>query len=491
MGGSQSKPDQQNASVAPALAPAQENAEVGSSSMHSSKDAGCPMKKSDGGYTYDWKALFTFSKGKHPPLNKSAATNEKSQIVHQPASSEEGGCPVKHNPEAPTATNTPEGGCPVQVKSGKENQQYNVYSQPIDPKNNMPNLNQLPAPGQNEELPTKRVKSTILKGGTEDGSTWTYPSPQMFYNALARKGKLGETEESDIESVVALHNNMNEKTWNKVLEWEDVLRPTATAPKLLKFLGRPSDLSPKAQFKHWFLGHPLPFDRHDWTILREDGTQVRYVIDYYSDETQASEADGSGTPDMHDFEATPSLLVDVRPALDGPTELLDRCVRMPYAKRVAGISKFEPMSMFPTKDMKTQVKDSLLVWENIQQAAKEKLSGVLENEEEIQDVSENEAVVLAQSFSNILKNCREAQQMVDDCESEQEFAKASMALTICMAKVVCPLQHGALVKTLTDDDDSLVDAALENVSSCVTGANQRTIMAKRNHPSAFSGLSKQ
>jgi hypothetical protein len=46
----------------------------------------------------------------------------------------------------------------------------------------------------------------------------------MFYNALASKQKLGDTQERDIESVVALHNNMNERSmWNKVFEWERVL----------------------------------------------------------------------------------------------------------------------------------------------------------------------------------------------------------------------------------------------------------------------------
>ena len=45
----------------------------------------------------------------------------------------------------------------------------------------------------------------------------------MFWNSLARKGKLGDTKESDMEMVVAIHNSMNEGTWGKVLEWEGVV----------------------------------------------------------------------------------------------------------------------------------------------------------------------------------------------------------------------------------------------------------------------------
>eukprot|EP00957_Ditylum_brightwellii_P090781 6913203-Ditylum_brightwellii.AAC.1 len=142
----------------------------------------------------------------------------------------------------------------------------------------------LPAPFQSNSLSTNRVSSNIPKGGTDDGATWTYPSPQMFYNSLARKNKLGDTTEDDIESVVALHNNMNEKTWYKVLQWEDLLSSSSEQKgelgggiKLSRFQGRPSDLSPKAYFKHYILGHPLPFDRHDWIIVRPDtGEEQRY-----------------------------------------------------------------------------------------------------------------------------------------------------------------------------------------------------------------------
>ncbi len=101
---------------------------------------------------------------------------------------------------------------------------YNVYAQPIDPTNQMPaNPNQQPAPGQAVPLSTDRVPSNIPKGGTEE--TWTYPSPQMFWNALVRKGKAEGAKEEDMDVVVAIHNNMNENTWRTVLEWEELHKP--------------------------------------------------------------------------------------------------------------------------------------------------------------------------------------------------------------------------------------------------------------------------
>lgn len=95
---------------------------------------------------------------------------------------------------------------------------YNVYSQEIDPKNMMPAPNQAPAAGQQQPLSTQRVQSTIPKGGTE--GSWLYPSPQMFWNSLVRKGKADGVAENDIDMVVAIHNEMNERTWGQLLQWE-------------------------------------------------------------------------------------------------------------------------------------------------------------------------------------------------------------------------------------------------------------------------------
>ena len=102
---------------------------------------------------------------------------------------------------------------------------------------------------------------------------------------------------------MAIHNNMNEVTWNQVLEWETLHKEDymakgeakgetgeaggaaaelAAEPKLLRFTGRPDENSPKARLK-MLLGCPAPFDRHDWVVDRA-GEEVRYIIDYYHDD---------------------------------------------------------------------------------------------------------------------------------------------------------------------------------------------------------------
>jgi hypothetical protein len=88
---------------------------------------------------------------------------------------------------------------------------------------------------------------------------------------------------------VFLYTRTRAHTHTQVLEWE-ALHDEATLSsgrqaKLLKFCGRPDDLSPKARLKMLF-GHPAPFDRHDWTVDR-GGVEIRYIIDYYHDEVMS------------------------------------------------------------------------------------------------------------------------------------------------------------------------------------------------------------
>lgn len=93
-------------------------------------------------------------------------------------------------------------------------------------RNSEPEVSQAPHPDQRMPLSTDRVVASIPKTETftpqhqPTGSTnWTYPSEQMFYNALRRKGYHGAREE-DIPAVVAIHNAVNEMAWSKVMAWE-------------------------------------------------------------------------------------------------------------------------------------------------------------------------------------------------------------------------------------------------------------------------------
>jgi cytochrome c heme-lyase len=133
------------------------------------------------------------------------------------------------------------------------------------------NLSQERAPQQTIALPTEREPSTIPKG-SGDGN-WEYPSPQQMYNALLRKG--GEVDATAVESMVSVHNFLNEGAWAEIVEWErrfgrglgkgwemckrgeegsmaganlsqGANEEEVVQPKLIRFMGRPKDMTPKA-----------------------------------------------------------------------------------------------------------------------------------------------------------------------------------------------------------------------------------------------------
>ncbi|ETE71144.1 Cytochrome c-type heme lyase [Ophiophagus hannah] len=140
----------------------------------------------------------------------------------------------------------------------------------IDPRNMMPPPNQQPSPGQPFQLSTIREESTIPRAYSEQ--KWVYPSEQMFWNAMLRKGDC------------------------------------PCGPTLVRFGGKAKEYSPRARIRSW-MGYELPFDRHDWIVDR-CGTQVRYIIDYY---------DGGNVDKNYQF-----TILDVRPAFDSLTAVWDR-----------------------------------------------------------------------------------------------------------------------------------------------------------------------
>lgn len=195
----------------------------------------------------------------------------------------------------------------------------------VSPSNQMPPSANAPLPGQSKPLsmwrqesniPTSADSATAASGGAApaaasqpgEGGKWVYPSEQMFFNAMKRKG--WTPSEDDMAAVVAIHNTVNERAWREIMHWERLAggAQACGGPKLLKLRGRPKDYSPKARLLN-LLGYKLPFDRHDWVVDR-CGEEVRYVIDFYN-----------AAPEEN---MPVAMHLDVRPALDSPSALWQR-----------------------------------------------------------------------------------------------------------------------------------------------------------------------
>nr|CAG4648210.1 EOG090X0CJG [Moina brachiata]SVE93237.1 EOG090X0CJG [Moina brachiata] len=197
--------------------------------------------------------------------------------------------------------------CPMSAENG---QMLVNTPNDINPLNMMPPPNQRPAPDQPFLLPTERQKSSIPKAGAEN-DFWQYPSQQMFWNAMLRKGwrwKESDLAAKDMDDIIKIHNANNEQAWQEVLKWEALHAYECGDPKLKSFGGKAKDFSPRARIRQ-LLGYELPFDRHDWIVDR-CGKEVRYVIDYY---------DGGEVAKDYKF-----ALLDVRPAMDSWDNVWDR-----------------------------------------------------------------------------------------------------------------------------------------------------------------------
>ncbi|TDH65504.1 hypothetical protein CCR75_006709 [Bremia lactucae] len=341
------------------------------------------------------------------------------------------GCPVQHDKKLSIA-DAMGGGCPV-VREGKDdNEVFDVYGQRIDPTNMMPyNPNQDPIAEQRYPLPKNRVQSTIPKGGTE--STWLYPSEQMFFNALKRKGKGEDVHEGDVRAIVSIHNNMNERAWAQVEHFEKVCHPELESVKLLKFCGRPDKLTPIAWVKS-MLGFGKPFDRHDWTVLRSDNTQVRYVIDYYFDNEKTAL---DQVPELHSEDKVKSISMYARPAVDSVGALMDR-VKFPFASLFNGL-----------EGPNLTARSALIEQAEVERDALEPLS--------VEEVK--------QTFAQVKDSCKGCLEKVKTCSSDVQCSQAALALQVCMGQIICPEQVDTFTKALEKGDNVAVVSAFDALNS--------------------------
>lgn len=165
-------------------------------------------------------------------------------------------------------------------------------------------------------------------GRDETTGNWIYPSEKQFFEALMRKGNSPSSTSSaselatSVASIIPIHNAVNERAWQQILDWERKAPSTdpgskkCGGPKLYSFRGLGVEsqfLSPRARVNGW-LGYQLPFDRHDWVVERCGGEHVEYVIDFYQGKTGGTTTQPglSGNPGPGKL----SFYLDVRPKLN-------------------------------------------------------------------------------------------------------------------------------------------------------------------------------
>jgi len=164
---------------------------------------------------------------------------------------------------------------------------------------------QVPIP-EDSGMSTDREISSIPN---RDGK-WAYPSPVQFYKNAKAKGH--DVDPNDMNTVVSIHNAVNEETRRRIVAIEKRLHGDVCpeGPKLIRFVGKPQEPSIKAQAMHWIGGYVMPFDRHEWTIDRCGTGLFKYHVDFYDGAQQDARK--------------VNIYLDVRPGLETPSGVWDR-----------------------------------------------------------------------------------------------------------------------------------------------------------------------
>lgn len=106
------------------------------------------------------------------------------------------------------------------------------------------------------------VSNEATSKATESTRNWVYPSPAQFYAAMERKQH--NPRSADMQTVVPIHNAVNERCWRDLLSWErevGVGEDALNEVKLVSFMGKPDTPSPRARF-YSLLGYAVAIELH-------------------------------------------------------------------------------------------------------------------------------------------------------------------------------------------------------------------------------------
>ena len=172
-------------------------------------------------------------------------------------------------------------------------------------------------------------------------------------------------------------------------------------------------------------------NRNKWIVLRYGFSA--YAIDYIFVDS---------TPTLHDAHSIKSIQIDARPAIDDVQSLVDR-VRFPFMKSFGWVET----------DVDRTQRDRV--------QEEEKATDILEA---IGSMTKEDVAACGGMIQSKCKTCFEK---VNTCSSEEACARESLALTLCMASVVCPEQ----AKNLQENPS--LESAHDTVAACLQQFEKR------------------
>ena len=259
----------------------------------------------------------------------------------------------------------------------------------------------------------------------------------------------------------------------------------------------------------------FPFDRHDWFVDR-NGREVRYVIDYYFNpeydaQQQKAKADAAAAaaaaatlpePPKSYVDVPPTLEalapkytgaihVDVRPAVDDVTSLIDRLRLFPQrAVEAWGRPKFRAEGLDPAKAPKEAAALSMLHSSNTisDNSSSSSSSSSASNSSDAKAGKRTLAAAEAEDpeLAAVNARCRPHLESLRTASSEEARQSAHVALTYCMATTFCPSQADRFMAALeanapspTASDASSATAAPSSSSAATSDGEEIAFEAMR------------
>lgn len=149
---------------------------------------------------------------------------------------------------------------------------------------------------------------------------------------------------------------------------------------------------------------------------------MRYVIDYYHNESGVSE---DQTPrHLKDATSIRSINVDVRPAIDSVDSLLDRILRMPI-EQMKNNTEYNPPPFLASKDMGTAPPFTKFREPKRPEVAATPFPAL--STDEINEI-----------LRKIETECKAEKDNLALCTNEESCGAAAVALQRCSAKMICP-----------------------------------------------------
>jgi hypothetical protein len=154
-----------------------------------------------------------------------------------------------------------------------------------------------------------------------------------------------------------------------------------------------------------------------------------------------------------------SIIVDVRPAIDGFDSFIFRCMKMP-AFRKFDMTPFQPLPFFLPPAFKAAVAGSSTNSSSSRSSTTTAVTVV---------PSDREFAVLLQQMQD---KCRFKLEALNNCTSEENCAAASIALKHCMGSIACE-KEAAVFAALFSADDPAAEGAFESMQTCLEKVEQR------------------